>query len=209
MTMSTVTARILIVDDDDLLRGNLAKWLIASGYDVDPASGAATALQLIAERTYDLAILDLQMPGMDGLELLDELKRRQPNLAALILTGHASMETAIATLRRGQAFDYLCKPLLKLEKLSQAIEGALNRRRTGSGDPTAGPIDDGTFANLSQRERELLTWLAKGLSNKEIASRAFISEKTVRNHLNAIYRKLGVSSRAQAMLVCQEHGVLT
>jgi DNA-binding NtrC family response regulator len=101
--------RLLVVDDDDTLRQNLAARFRRQGLTVADAAGGEDALARAAVEPFDVALLDLHMPGMSGLELLARLKERQPELEALLLTAHGSVETAIQAMKRG-AYDYLAKP---------------------------------------------------------------------------------------------------
>jgi DNA-binding NtrC family response regulator len=123
--------RLLLVDDDEQLRTPLAVGLRRQGLVVFEAGGGEEALALAARQPCDVALLDLHMPGMNGLELLDELKARQPDLEVLLLTAHGSIETAIQAMKRG-AYDYLTKPfrLADLEiHLRKAFEKAQLARR--------------------------------------------------------------------------------
>lgn len=196
------TARVLVVDDDVVLLRNLTLWLKAGGYDVQAANSGAEALQLVEQMSFDVAIIDLQMPGMSGLELLPKLKAQAADLIVFVLTGNATMENAIAALRKGQAYDFLQKPLIRLEQLAQAIEQALAQRQR-SAPEVAIPLP----ADLSERELQILHLLAQGLQNKEIGSQLGISEKTVRNTLSTTYRKLGICSRTEAMRLFHLHGL--
>jgi DNA-binding NtrC family response regulator len=130
-TPSPTTLRLLIVDDDELLRETLAKRFQKSGMAVVMASSGEEALTKIGESRFDVALLDLHMPGMSGIELLGKLKERQPELEPIMLTAHGSIETAIEAMRKG-AYDYLTKPfhLPELEvHLQKAYEKVKLARR--------------------------------------------------------------------------------
>ena len=101
--------RVLLVDDEDDFRETLVKRLNRRNLDVSGAESGGKALQLIDQYGYDVIILDVKMPGMDGIETLREIKKRKPFIEVIMLTGHASVESGIEGMRLG-AFDYLMKP---------------------------------------------------------------------------------------------------
>jgi two-component system, NtrC family, response regulator HydG len=102
-------ANLLIVDDELIVRDSLGKWFREEGYDVSIADSAREALSLIAEKKFDLALLDIKMPGTDGVELQRRMKEFAPETITIIMTGYASVETAVAALKNG-AYDYITKP---------------------------------------------------------------------------------------------------
>ncbi|MHC5209606.1 MAG: sigma-54-dependent transcriptional regulator [Planctomycetota bacterium] len=101
--------QILVVDDETIVRESLGGWFEEDGYAVDTASGAAEALRRASEKTYDVALIDIKMPKMDGLELQTRLRAAQPGLTTIIMTAFASVETAVRALKEG-AYDYIVKP---------------------------------------------------------------------------------------------------
>ena len=121
-------ANLLIVDDDDVVRDSLAKWFEEDGYRVETAQDGREALLKLPCQPWDLALIDLRMPGMDGLELNRELHQRDPELIVVIMTGYASVETAVRALKDG-AYDYITKPFDPHE-LDHTIAKALEHRRT-------------------------------------------------------------------------------
>ena len=131
MAAAPIPIRLLIVDDDDDLRQTLAQRFKKQGMIVIEANGGEMALEKTDEVRCDVALLDLHMPGMNGIELLEKLKERQPDLEVLILTAHGSIETAIMAVKRG-AYDYLTKPFqlpdleLHIQKANE--KGQLARR---------------------------------------------------------------------------------
>lgn len=196
-----MSTRVLVIDDDPHLLKSLTTWLQVGGYDAVGADSLAGALAVLTHVAFDLAIVDLQLPDGTGIELLPQLKRHDPRMVCLILTGNASVDNAVAALRHGLAFDFLRKPIVDLAKLKTALDAALAYRRTLPPAAVTGPEPLG---GLSGRELEILDHLARGMPNKDIAERTCISEKTVRNHLSAIYRKLGVETRTQALVIYQQ-----
>ena len=103
-------ARILVVDDEDRVREGLCWSLRVSGYTVDEALSGAQALALLGRGAFDLMLLDMNMPAMDGVEVMERARRVQPDLAIIVLTGHATLDSAIAAVKWG-AGDYLLKPV--------------------------------------------------------------------------------------------------
>ncbi|OGP57275.1 MAG: hypothetical protein A2V67_01110 [Deltaproteobacteria bacterium RBG_13_61_14] len=118
--------RVLLVDDEDIVHQTLAGYLRDSGHQVDDAYEAESALTLLEQNDYDLALLDVQMPGMDGLSLLGKVVMLQPELSAVIISGHATMDITIQALRLGAA-DFLTKPV-KLLELDAVLEKAVRIR---------------------------------------------------------------------------------
>ena len=119
--------RILVVDDELVVRDSLGKWFTSEGYDAYGASGARDALEVIQRREFDVALLDIKMPGMDGMELQARLKEADPDLTVIIMTGYASVETAVQALKRG-AYDYITKPV-DPDELSHLVSNALEHKR--------------------------------------------------------------------------------
>jgi len=113
------------VDDELVVRDSLARWFTAEGYETKALASAREALEL-ADREWDLALLDIKMPGMDGIELQRRLKESDPDMIIIIMTGYATVETAIQALKRG-AYDYLTKPV-DPDELSHLVEKALEHR---------------------------------------------------------------------------------
>ncbi|MBZ5630187.1 MAG: response regulator, partial [Acidobacteriia bacterium] len=108
--MEASKGKLLIVDDEFSVRDSLSKWFHEEGYDVGTAEGAQDALALMAEGRWDLALVDIKMRGTDGIELQRRLREIDPELIVIIMTGYASVETAVAALKNG-AYDYVTKPL--------------------------------------------------------------------------------------------------
>lgn len=191
---------VMLVDDDVELLANLGAWLEAAGYRVHGARSGHEAIALARVQPLDVAVIDLQMPGFSGLELLALLKQLDERIEVIILSGLATLDDAVAALRHGRAFDLLQKPLRDPRELTMAIEQATIRRHHRSSSEPAAPL---ALPALSDREREIVAWLVTGAEIREIADRVCLSEKTVRNYLSQIYGKLGVGNRTQAILACQ------
>jgi len=118
--------RILVTEDDQVQRDVIADILIKAGYQTATASSGDDALEALEREVYDLLITDMRMPGMDGMELLREAKRRRPELDVVMMTAHATIQTAITAMKEG-AIDYLEKPFDK-DQLLVVVERALSQR---------------------------------------------------------------------------------
>lgn len=118
---------ILIVDDDIVVRDSLGKWFESEGFRVSIAPGAAAALEMLAGRRFDLALVDIKMPGVDGIELQAKLREIDPSMPVIIMTGFASVETAVRALKNG-AYDYITKPF-DPDELVHLVNKAISHKR--------------------------------------------------------------------------------
>src|SRR6201989_415803 len=123
---------ILVVDDEEIMREILETLLTREGYDVRVASSGAEGLEMARALPFDAAIVDIMMPGLDGIATLDELKRIDEDLNVIIITAYASVESAIAAMKTG-AFDYITKPF-KNDEVLVVVRNAMERRRFLAGD---------------------------------------------------------------------------
>ncbi len=213
--------RILIVDDHALVRRGM-NYVVKEGFpdaDVVEAESAAAALEAMRDLPADLALVDVRMPDLDGLELLRELKAGWSDVPVIMLSTYENAPYVKRALADGAA-GYLLKDATP-EDLSQAINVALS----GGGNVLSPRVIQNLFEdvesgsqnghsgrrseyNLTQRENDILALLSEGRSNRQIAQALFLSEKTVKAHLAAIFRKLGVTNRTQAAMVAvQQMGV--
>ncbi len=119
--------RLLIVDDELIVRDSLGKWFAEEGYEVATAASASEALTRLADHAWDLALVDIKMPGTDGIELERHLREVDPQLMVIIMTGYASVETAVQALKNG-AYDYVTKPF-DPDDIAHTVRNALSHRR--------------------------------------------------------------------------------
>ncbi len=119
--------RILVVDDEPIVRDSLGQWFAEEGYEAGTASSADEALKRLAEGRWDLALVDIKMPGMDGLELERRLRELDPDMVIIMITGYASVETAVRALKDG-AYDYVTKPF-DPEDIAHTVRNALAHRQ--------------------------------------------------------------------------------
>jgi DNA-binding NarL/FixJ family response regulator len=209
--------RVLICDDQMVVRMGLRAILsTAPGIEVVGEAGdGAEALALVAETRPDVVLMDLKMPGVNGIQATRMLRERYPRVGVLVLTTYDADEWVFDAVRAG-ASGYLLKDTPR-EELVAAIEG------TAAGETHVDPAVAGKLfrqvarspapttqalaADLSAREREVLRLLARGLNNADIARELFLSEGTVRNYVSAILSKLDVSDRTQAAVLALRHGL--
>ena len=202
--------RLLIVDDHPLTREALAALLDQNGFDVvGLAADGEEAIAAAARLRPELVLLDLSMPGLDGLEALPRLRRAAPEAEVVVLTASGTDDNLLAAIRAGAA-GYLLKSepperivefLRGVAQGEAALSGSVARQlleqvRDGRG---RGGVPDGIASALSAREVEVLLLLDDHLGTEEIAQRLFISEHTVRSHVKSLLHKLGVSSRREAL----------
>src|SRR6266545_92274 len=126
VTATKTKGKILIVDDELVVRDSLGKWFTSEGYQSRPVGSAREALETIQHAEFDIALLDIKMPGMDGMELQSRLREVDPELTVVMMTGYASVETAVQALKRG-AYDYITKPV-DPDELSHLVAKALEHR---------------------------------------------------------------------------------
>lgn len=127
----TQNTRVLLVDDEERFRTTTARLLGVRGFQVGTAASGPEALEELERNPYDVVVLDIRMPGMIGVEALAEIKRRRPEVEVLILTGHASVDTAVEIMRLGGC-EYLLTPC-SMDELVDKIESALERRGARKG----------------------------------------------------------------------------
>ena len=201
--------RVLIADDHPLARAGLQQ-LLGALEDIDvvgAAAGGEEAARMAAERDPDVVLMDLEMPGMDGIETTRAIRDRAPDATVVVLTSFSDRDRIVAALAAG-AVGYLLKDA-EPDELARAIRAAcrggapldpraarevLHQRDSLRGGP-----------QLSEREQEVLALVAEGLPNKLIARRLGITERTVKGHLTRVFERIGVTDRTQAALWAREH----
>ena len=214
--------RVMVVDDHLVVREGLRMMLELAGEGfalVGDAVDGAAALRLVEELQPDVVLMDLRMPGMDGLEAIAHIRKTWPQIAVVILTTYNEDDLMLRGLRSG-ACGYLLKDTNR-ETLFHAIRAAARGEMLLQPEMMARVLaltsqaKDATpsFAGvegmeLTEREREILQGVARGERSKEIAARLGISIRTVGAHLASIYSKLGVDSRASAVAIALERGLL-
>ena len=207
-----MTVRVVLVDDHAMLRNSLAQLLSSSpGIDVvGTFASGELAVAGIGQCLADVVLMDIAMPGMGGIEATRRLVEENPETRVLMLTSFAERDMVVQALSAG-AMGYLLKDA-EPDDLVRAIHAAV------AGESTLTPKVATTLvaelrgrrdalSNTTPREREVLGCLAAGLSNKQIARRMRIAEKTVKSHLTNTFVKIGVMDRTQAAIWAIEHGI--
>ena len=209
--------RVLLADDHPVFRRGLRALLssLEETVVVGEASDGADAVRLAAELAPDVVVMDLSMPGMNGVEATRGIVEDRSNTAVLVLTMSEDDDSVFAAMRAG-ARGYLVKG-------SDTDEVVAAIMAVGRGDAIFGPTvaqrilsfltrplsayDEQMFPELSHREREVLDLIATGVSNADIARRLSLSPKTVRNHVSNVFTKLQVADRAQAIVRARAAGL--
>lgn len=201
---SHLPLHILLIDDHALLRSGL-RMVLEQGFaaavieEADSLAGVARSL----DQRPDLVLLDIEMPGLNGLDGLTVLKARWRGIPVVMLSSHTEPETVRLALERG-AMAYLSKAE-SVEKIIVTLERVLR------GEPATAPaplMGSDSAANLTARQCEVLALLSEGLSNKLIGRRLELSENTVRGHVQAVLAFLQVSSRSEAAYAARHRGMV-
>jgi two-component system NarL family response regulator len=211
--------RLLIAEDETVVRVALAR-LLAAEQDIEVVAGAGdgeAAVALARQFKPDVVLMDLGMPRMDGIAATRQIKQEMPECAVVVLTIHHDDDHLFAAIKAG-ASGYVLKdapPERTLEAIRSAArgEGFLGASLVGRVLEEFARVSrlraaaKEVFAELTRRELEVLELLGKGLRNKDIAARLFLSEKTVKNHISSIFMKLQVNDRTEAALLAAKYGV--
>jgi DNA-binding NarL/FixJ family response regulator len=206
--------RVLIADDNAVIRQGVRALLTSSADDIEVVGEAATGREAIDQAEAlrpDVVLLDIRMPVMDGVKAAERLAGQ----CRVMMLTYSDDEPMVAGAIRAGAHGYLVHGRFEPDELTRAVRDLANGKRIVS--PSVAPVifelvargerGDGAPAResgpdaLTEREREVMTSISRGRSNRDIAAELVISEKTVKNHIRAIYDKLGVGSRAEAMAV--------
>lgn len=209
--------KVLICDDQALIRDGL-EMLLNLDKDIEVvglAQDGAEAVEQVARHQPDLVLMDLKMPGLNGIEATRQIRTRWPAIKVLVLTTYDDDEWVFDAIRAGAA-GYLLKDTPR-EAVIQAVRGTVEGKSFV--DPAVAGKLLGQVAGqqaqpstlitdkLTRREVDVLRLLARGLNNADIAARLYLSEGTVRNHVSAILAKLDVSDRTQAAVMAIQHGL--
>ncbi|MFI9103151.1 response regulator [Streptomyces fildesensis] len=216
--------RVLIADDEPLIRAGIT-MILTSADDIEVVAEAANgreAVELAQRHRVDVALLDVQMPVLDGLAALDELSRTAPSVRVLIVTTFGARENVLRALRHGGA-GFLLKDSAPVELIGAvraaaagqaylsplATRHVANTLAAGAGAGAAGRGEEARrrIALLSEREREVLALLGEGLSNADAGRRIHMSEATVKSYVSRILAKLECENRVQAALMARDAGL--
>ena len=186
-----------LVDDDEAVRRSAGFMLKTSGFQVRTYESGVELLKAVASLEAGCILLDIRMPGMDGLEVHQALKDKGVTLPVIIMTGHGDVALAVQAMKGG-AIDFIEKPFEKAVLLA-AIDQGLAHLRRAAADRTSADDAAVRLQKLTAREREVLDGLAKGLPNKTIAYDLGISPRTVEIHRANLMTKLEVRSLSEAL----------
>jgi DNA-binding NarL/FixJ family response regulator len=201
-----MTLKVFLLDDHELVRAGL-RGLLEETSEIDVVGEAGTAeeaLRRVPALGPDVAVLDVRLPDGDGVEVCRELRSRMPELRCLMLTSFADDDALFAAIMGG-ASGYLLKQIRGNDLVNAIV-------RVGNGesliDPALagkvlarlreGPAQDESLSRLSEQERRVLNLLSEGLTNRQIAERLYLAEKTVKNYVSNLLAKLGMSRRSEA-----------
>lgn len=212
-----MSIKVMLADDHILMREGIKKLLEFDGSIevIEQASDGVECLEKLQKVNPDILLLDINMPRMNGIEVLEELKETRKSLKVLILTVHSEVEYLVKAVDIG-ANGYILKDTGSAE-LKQAIESIINNDTYIQ--PSLIPalnsrlinrdVDKEKLESLTKREVEILSQVASGMFNKEIAANLNISERTVKNHISNIFKKIDVSDRTQAAVFAIRNNIVT
>jgi FixJ family two-component response regulator len=202
--MSVADPIVYVVDDEASVRRAMARLFRSVGLDVLTFDSANQFLEHPAADRPGCVVLDLEMPGLGGMELQQELTERHVDLPVVFMTGYGDIPTTVQAMKQG-AVDFLTKPVndkLLLETVQRAIDGHTRQRQQ--------LVEVNQFRqrteSLTPREREVMLLVITGLLNKQIATRLGITETTVKVHRGRVMQKTGVDSVAQLAMMCDRAG---
>jgi FixJ family two-component response regulator len=206
MTQYTVSARasVAVIDDDESVREALDGILRSVGLQVVSFSSPQDFLERDAFDDYGCIILDVRMPGKSGLDLQDELARRNVTAPVIILTGHADVPMTVRAMKAGAA-GFLTKPV-RAQDLLDGVEEALAKGEVARSDARIIAEAKRLFESLSQREREVFEKVATGQINKQIGAELGLSEATVKLHRGIVMRKMQANSVADLVRLADRLG---
>lgn len=195
-----IDRRVYIVDDDEPLRRAIRRMLTDAGIYTEEFASAEALLEGYEERPIGCVLLDLKLPGMDGLDLLHRIMSLSPANPVVMISGRGDIPTAVRAVKAG-ALDFLEKPFRR-EELLEVIGHACRKIEV------LPARDHDEFGSLSRREREVLLAFADGASNKTVAARLGLSPRTVEMHRARVLRKLAVENLTQALFRARDAGLL-
>jgi DNA-binding NarL/FixJ family response regulator len=208
MSSNVPTIRLLVVDDHPIFRAGLLA-LVANEPDMRVVGEAADGREAVAkfhELLPDITLLDLQMPGMNGIDALRAIRKDYPATKVIVLTTYAGDVLAQQALKAG-AQAYVLKGLIRRELLD-TIRAVGNGLKRISADVANQIAEHMGHESLSEREMEVLRLVALGNSNKRIAGHLSITEQTIKGHLKSILAKLGASDRTHAVTLALKRGII-
>jgi NarL family two-component system response regulator LiaR len=213
----TTPISILIVDDHEVVRNGIRSYLetLPDFHVIGEAASGEEAIKMVSEQIPDVVLMDLIMPGMDGIEATREVKKVSPRTQVVVITSYHEDEHIFPALKAG-AIAYILKDM-KMDKLVDVIQRAVRGEvtlhpfvaarvlRNLRGKNTNG---EALYAYLTERELDVLKLIANGLTNSQIAEKLFISENTVKGHVSNILSKLHLADRTQVAAYAWQKGIV-
>lgn len=202
--------RVLVADDHQVVRQGLRTFLEVQG-DIEVVGEAADGAECVAlaqELAPDVVLLDLRMPGVDGIEALRMMREHRVGARVLVVTSFTELATVVPAVRAGAA-GYVFKDVdpAALATAIRSVHAGHVLLAPELADALVSGVDGPRDGSLTEREREVISELARGRSNREIARALVLSEKTVKTHVSSILLKLGLADRTQAALYAVRHGL--
>ncbi|MCP3856038.1 MAG: response regulator transcription factor [Actinomycetia bacterium] len=209
--------RLMLADDHRMLREGLRRSMLEQGFDVvGEACDGAEAVEMAARLQPEVILMDVTMPGLDGVEATRRVRSALPHVRVVMLTMHADQDVLADAVRAG-ASGYLVKDC-STEEIADAVRMAANGETALSPQLAASMLQEVRRLDqpvheeeriITRREEEVLQLIADGCSTPEVAERLYISQKTVKNHLASIYQKLDARDRTQAVLRAVRMGIVS
>jgi len=203
--MNETGPAIFVIDDEPSVRKSLRRLLGAHGFRVEVFESAEQFLKRPPDATLGCVLLDIQMPGLNGLDLQQALAGQHRNLPIVFITGHGDIPTSVRAMRAG-AVDFLAKPFDEADLL-EAVRRALQKAGLDEKLHAEESVAESLLAKLTPREREVLMHVLKGELNKQIAAALGASEKTVKVHRGRVMHKMQVQSVADLVRLCEKAGI--
>jgi FixJ family two-component response regulator len=202
--MSSKTT-IFVIDDDSAVRDSLTHMLEQEDFSVETFDSAEAFLTTHKSVPHGCAIIDARMPGMNGMQLQEEISRRNFALPVIFLTGHGDIPTTVKAMKAG-AIDFLTKPVA-VQSLLDTVHKALLEAAKLQSRIAENQKAMASMQSLTRREREVMTMVAQGLANKEIARQLHISHRTVEQHRASVMNKVGAETLLDLLRVAQRIGL--
>jgi FixJ family two-component response regulator len=203
--MPEIPPTICIVDDDASVRRSLQRLLVANGFRVKAFADAQSYMERSPDVSCSCVILDVRMPGIDGLELQTLLQETGHPVPIVFLTGHGDIPMSVRAIKAGAA-DFLAKPVDEATLLAAVADAVALYRQNRSVIEEKEQIRR-RIASLTPRELDVMRCIITGAANKQIASDLGIAEKTVKIHRSRVMKKLELASVAALLLACQQAGI--
>ena len=202
------TKSMLVVDDEESIRISLKGMLENENFQVETAVDAPTALKKLGNHQYDIILTDIMLDGISGVKLLKNINENYLGVIVILMTGYASIDTAIDALRSG-ASDYIVKPCSK-KKILSSIENAIKRNNPHKNmERSQDPNDILKVLSgkkpLTKKELLVCKYLLHGLKSEEMASKLDVTLPTIKFHLRNIYLKLGIKGRREIIKIIQNN----